>query len=110
MQKYASPENVHEEEEITGANDSDNGCYLEYIDQLSGFSQRDSKMMPVDHYSTGAFQQRKTKKKRAILTSQKAREIFMFATPGKKMVPGISVLVANLYGISHKAVRDIWNR
>ena len=49
-------------------------------------------------------------RKRAVLTPQKALEIYMYCKNGQRNVPGASFVVSRHFGISPKAVRDIWNR
>ena len=52
-------------------------------------------------------------RKRAVLSAENACEIFLLnpelCSPSEEC-PGSSTFIARYYGISPKAVRDIWNR
>lgn len=79
----------------------------------------DTKRTAVLQYTSSNILGRRVRK-RAILTAQQAVEIFKLREspaskleqPGAELVSvyGRSSLVSALYGISPKAVRDIWNR
>ena len=47
---------------------------------------------------------------RNILTSEDAKNIYIFFLTGCNERPGASVVVSQQFGISPKTVRDIWNR
>ena len=51
-----------------------------------------------------------TVRKRDILTSQNAKDIYLCFLAGVDNRPGASVKVSRAYGVSPKTVRDIWNR
>ena len=73
---------------------------------------------PMNHEATAAevIQGDRSKRRRAILTAEKASEIFILKRFGLMQTysPNLasssdSVAVSRLYGISPKAVRDVWN-
>jgi hypothetical protein len=49
-------------------------------------------------------------RKRYVLNSQDVVKIFLRHAAGVDDWPGASVIVSRQYGVSPKAVRDIWNR